>query len=110
MEGERRAARWYEDRGYEIVDRNWRGPGGEIDLVVKKGSTLVFCEVKTRSGLAFGSPFEAVTGPKQARIRRLASAWLRQHRSGQPGRGPDQIRFDVASVMHGEVDVIEAAF
>jgi putative endonuclease len=76
--GEARAAARYEANGYAVLERNWRCPAGEIDLICARGGTLVVCEVKTRSGSARGHPLEAVTPPKQRRLRRLAAAYLRQ--------------------------------
>ncbi len=106
--GEDAAAAWYVDRGYEVVARNWRCRDGEIDLIVRSGRTVVFCEVKARSSTRFGSPFEAVTGAKQQRIRGLAACWLEAHRVGDHHR---QVRFDVAGVTNGvHVDVLEGAF
>jgi putative endonuclease len=104
--GERRARAWYESRGFVVLDANWRdGRGGELDLVVARGGLLVFCEVKARASAAYGSPAEAVTPTKQARIRRLAAAWLRAH-----GRRADTVRFDVAAVTGSAIDVVEGAF
>ena len=87
------------------MDRNWRIAGGELDVVVRKGRTTVFCEVKTRTNTAFGWPAEAVTPAKQARVRRLAAQWLaaRAERAGV-------VRFDVASVLDGQLQMIEGAF
>ncbi|HVM41771.1 MAG TPA: YraN family protein [Acidimicrobiia bacterium] len=107
--GETLVARHYEASGFEVLDRNWRSPAGELDLVLRRGRLVVFCEVKTRAGIGFGVPAEAVDARKQARIRRLASAWLAEHRR----RG--ETRFDVASVVWPKggqptVEVIEAAF
>jgi putative endonuclease len=109
--GERLAARWYSAAGYEVVDRNWRCREGELDLVVALSAVLVFCEVKTRRGVRFGAPFEAVTFAKQRRIRVLASKWLAEH----PHAGRTEVRFDVASVSvpargSPSVEVIVAAF
>ena len=99
-------ARWYEARGYEVLARNWRVREGELDLVLAGPAVVVFCEVKSRSGAAFGQPFEAVTAAKQARLRRLATLWLQG-----AGRSWPAVRFDVASVVRGQVQsVIEAAF
>jgi len=99
-------ARWYEARGYQVLARNWRVREGELDLVVASAEVVVFCEVKSRSGDAFGQPFEAVTAAKQARLRRLAMHWLQDC-----GRTWPAVRFDVASVVRGQVaGVIEAAF
>jgi putative endonuclease len=73
--GEDRAAEYLADRGYEIIERNWRTGAGEIDLVTREAECLVFIEVKTRSGSGFGHPFEAITPNKVARMRRLAAQW-----------------------------------
>lgn len=103
--GEDRSAAWYEARGYQVLARNWRCREGEIDLVLRGGTTVVFCEVKTRSSLAFGSPLDAVTPVKQRRLRRLAAAWLRES-----GGHAAEIRFDVAAVLDGNVQVVQNAF
>jgi putative endonuclease len=103
--GEALAARWYEARGYRVVARNWRCREGELDLVLARGSTVVFCEVKTRRSTAYGSPAEAVTPTKQARIRRLAVRWLHD-----TGTRAASLRFDVAGVIADRVEVIEGAF
>ena len=109
--GEDLVARWYADAGYRVLDRNWRCREGELDVVVARDSVLVFCEVKTRRGTAFGSPAEAVTVTKQRRIRTLAMRWLDEH----PEARARTLRFDVASVLAERgtapvIDVIEAAF
>jgi putative endonuclease len=103
--GEDRVAAWYEGRGYEVLDRNWRCRDGELDVVAGKGRTLVVCEVKTRSSLAYGHPAEAVTWQKQRRIRGLAARWIAER-----GVRPKEVRFDVACVLPTSVEVIEAAF
>lgn len=103
--GEEAVAAWYAEHGYEILARNWRCRAGELDLVVRRGRTFVFCEVKTRSSDAFGAPVEAVTRDKQVRLRHLAARWLED----APLR-PTDIRFDVASVMAGRIEVVEGAF
>jgi putative endonuclease len=105
--GEGRVAQWYEARGYRVLARNWRSRTGELDLVVGQGRVVVFCEVKARSTTAFGSPFEAVTPAKQARLRKLAAEWLAE---AGPAAGSRELRFDVAAVLSGKVEVIEAAF
>lgn len=103
--GEELAARWYVAHGYAVLARNWRCAEGELDLVLERGGTVVFCEVKARSTAAFGTGFEAVTAAKQARIRRLALRYLAE---AKLGRRP--LRFDVAAVTGARVEVLEAAF
>ena len=103
--GEDRVARWYTERGYVVVDRNWRCRQGELDLVVRGHGTLVFCEVKTRTSDRFGTPFEAVDARKQRRIRQLALLWLEAHDEPRTA-----LRFDVAGVRGARVEVLEAAW
>jgi putative endonuclease len=103
--GEEAVAERYLSAGYALLARNWRCPQGELDLVLRRRSVTVFCEVKTRSSAAFGAPVEAVTGRKQARLRRLAARWLED---APASRGA--VRFDVASVLGGEVEIVEGAF
>ncbi|GMA26495.1 UPF0102 protein [Luteimicrobium album] len=93
--GEKVAARHVEGRGWRVVDRNWRGPGGELDLVAFDGDVLVVVEVKTRRGLGFGHPAEAVTPVKLARLRRLTAGWLTAH----PEVRYRSVRIDVVAVQ-----------
>lgn len=74
--GERVALRYVAERGWEVLDTNWRGKDGELDIVALDGDVLVVIEVKTRSGHGFGHPAEAVTPRKLARIKRLTGQWL----------------------------------
>lgn len=103
--GEQAAARAYLQAGYEVLDRNWRCRDGELDLIVARGHQVVFCEVKSRSSDAYGPPAAAVTPAKRRRIRHLAMRWLDEH--GTHGR---VLRFDVAAVLDGVVEIIEDAF
>jgi putative endonuclease len=108
--GEALAAARLEAAGLRVVTRNWRCREGEIDLVAAGRGLLVFCEVKTRRGHGYGSPAAAVTHTKQARLRRLAAAYLAA--SAVP---PCRIRFDVVAVTwprRGEPDAVhlEGAF
>lgn len=91
--GEELAARHLIAGGAEILDRNWRCREGELDIVAREAGTLVFCEVKTRTGTRFGTPAQAVVGRKAARVRLLATRWLAEHPSM---RGP--VRFDLLAV------------
>jgi putative endonuclease len=92
--GESIAARHLTGRGLVLLDRNWRCDAGEIDLVLRDGSVLVICEVKTRTSTDFGSPLEAVSRAKAERLRRLAARWLRVHDCH-----PDDIRIDMVGVL-----------
>ncbi|WP_319943141.1 YraN family protein [Nocardia aurantia] len=108
--GEELAARFLREAGMEIIARNWRCRYGELDLIARDAEVTAFVEVKTRTGLGFGVPAEAVTFSKQQRIRRLALLWLNEQ------DGPWlRIRFDVVSVLvppRGEptVDHLRAVF
>jgi putative endonuclease len=104
--GEDLAAAWYEARGFAVLARNWRCREGELDLVVGQGRLYVFCEVKARTSEVFGGPLEAVTHDKQQRLRRLAARWLED---AAPALARE-IRFDVAAVLDGAVEVVEGAF
>ncbi len=109
-QGEELAAQFLQGAGMRIVERNWRCRYGELDLIVTDDETTAFVEVKTRSGLGFGTPAEAVTFTKQQRIRRLALLWLAEQ------QGPWlRIRFDVVSVLllpgkPPQIEHVRAAF
>ena len=92
--GEDVAAAHLVDKGLVLLARNWRCREGEIDIVAVDGEVLVFCEVKTRSGVGFGSPAEAVSPVKLRRLRVLAARWL----ADNPRVWAD-LRFDVVSVL-----------
>jgi putative endonuclease len=92
--GEAYAARHLVAGGMVLLDRNWRCELGEIDLVLRDGRSLVVCEVKTRRSTAYGSPLEAVTEQKAARLRRLAARWLGAH-----DLHPADIRIDLVGVL-----------
>ena len=77
--GENVAARYLVSEGFQVLDRNWRGPDGELDIVALDAGALVVVEVKTRRGLGFGHPAEAVTARKLARLRRLTAQWRAAH-------------------------------
>ena len=106
VSGEDAAAAWYEANGYEVLARNWRCRMGELDLILRRGRTVVFCEVKARTTDAFGIPAEAVNHDKRARLRRLAARWLDEDAPIRFG----EIRFDVCSVLGGRVEILEGAF
>ena len=92
--GEDVAARHLIEQGIVVLERNWRCDAGEIDIVGRDGAVLVICEVKTRRTTGFGTPLEAVTAAKAARLRRLAGRWL----AARDVR-PAHVRFDVVGVL-----------
>lgn len=92
--GEDVATRHLLEAGMEVLARNWRCDLGEIDVVARDGATVVICEVKTRRGLDYGTPLEAVTLRKMARLRRLAARWL-----SESGQHAQAVRIDVVSVL-----------
>lgn len=92
--GERVAADHLRERGFVLLDRNWRCDEGEIDLVLRDGRTLVVCEVKTRTSLDHGSPHEAITDVKLGRLQRLAARWAEAH-----AVDPPEVRVDLVAVL-----------
>ena len=108
--GEDLALRYLSQKGYVLLERNYRNRYGELDLILEHENVLVFVEVKLRRGTGFGHPLEAVTPRKQASIRSLARQYLRDRRP----RFFDALRFDVVGILVGndepEVVHIENAF
>ncbi len=94
-DGEALAANFLQQKGYEIVDRNWRYGPKEIDIVARDGDTMVFVEVKTRSTLAFELPQEAVTKKKMKNLVEAADAYMIQNNIDLEGR------FDIVAVLNG---------
>jgi putative endonuclease len=98
VRGEDLACAELERQGMQVLERNWRCGLGEIDIVAAdagaSGLTLVFCEVKCRSGLGFGHPLEAITYAKMRTLRQLAAVWMREHRMNA-----SSIRLDAVGVV-----------
>ena len=101
---EQLVARWYEQHQYEIVAMNWsvrsKELRGEIDIIARKDSTLVVCEVKARATNDFGDPLEAITERKQYLLRRTAHEFVRAHQMFDM-----HLRFDIASVIGTQVEI-----
>jgi putative endonuclease len=95
--GEQAAAEHLERSGLRILARNWRCSEGEIDIVAAERRVLVVCEVKTRSGVRYGTPLEAITRAKQRRLRRLAIRWLTAN-----GVLFDEVRIDVVGLTRDQ--------
>ncbi len=102
--GEDLAAGYLAEQGFEVLERNWRCRSGEIDVIATEHrsgrSTIVFCEVKTRAGLGYGDPLEAITAAKGRRLRKLAGEWL-----AEAGTRAQDVRIDAIGVVvrRGEV-------
>lgn len=92
--GEAAAARHLEAAGYRIVERQFRSPRGEVDLIAEKDGLLVFVEVRTRGTSAFGSPAETVSASKQRKVIAAARDYLARRQG--PAR---DVRFDVVSIV-----------
>jgi putative endonuclease len=114
--GEALAEAFLKRKGYEILERNWKGKSGEIDIIAKHKKTLVFAEVKTRATEKFGAPVEAVDKHKEEHIVRVANEYIQREKKNKQA-----VRFDVISVrlkagtlferLRGpEIDHIEGAF
>lgn len=96
-EGEAAAARYLEDAGWTVLERNYRAGRNEVDLIARRGRTVAFVEVKARRGTGFGHPLEAITGRKRGEIAKVARAWMRA-RGGLRGLS---LRFDAVAVRFG---------
>jgi putative endonuclease len=103
---ERRALWHYRVRGYRVLETNaWAG-GYELDLVLRRGRTIVFCEVKAKGSGARGDPLEMVTPEKARRLRQAAETWL----ASSPQPRDFELRFDVAAERIGRLQVVANAF
>ena len=103
---ERRALRHYRLRGYRVLATNLWIAGYELDLVLRRGRTIVFCEVKSKGGAERGDPLEMVTPEKVRRLRQAAESWL----AANPQPAEFEVRFDVAAERTGKLQVVGNAF
>lgn len=87
------------------MERNYKNPFGEIDVVAKEGDTIVFIEVKARDTLSFGPPAAAVDFRKQQRIGKVAFGYITEKKLAN-----HPVRFDVVSIFEGKMEVIKDAF
>ncbi len=102
---ERLAAELLRREGYEVLEHRYRFHRHDVDLVARRGATVVFVEVKVRSDASHGGAAEAVTPRKRLALTRAASAWLQRH-----GRPEDGARFDVIAVDADRVEWLQSAF
>ncbi len=107
-QGEYLAISFLKKKGYAIVEKNFRTVFGEVDIIAKDRHAIVFVEVKARSDIAFGYPFEAVHPKKREKIRKVALSYMKRFKKELPAR------FDVLSIHfeHGEqhIEHIQDAF
>ncbi len=89
-----------------MLDTNAWLAGGEVDVVARRGGTLVFCEVKSKSTADFGDPLEMVSPTKVRRIRRVAEAWI----AARPELAGLTVRFDVIVERGGRLECVRSAF
>ena len=97
ISGEEIAARHMEASGWHVLARNYRFGHKEIDLIVRRGRTVAFVEVKTRARLRWGHPLFAIDARKRAEIGRVARVWVARH-----GRAGDEFRFDAIAVFRDD--------
>lgn len=100
--GEKLALDHLKKQGYKLVEKNYRTPYGEADLIVRRDE-LVFVEVKTRSSDLFGTPAESVDHRKQEKYRRIAQFWFLSHEE-------EPFRFDVIEIQDEKINQIEGGF
>jgi len=103
-EGERIACEYLRQHGYALIERNWRCRFGEIDIIARDGDTLVFVEVKRRSGSGYGGAEGALTLRKQRRIVTATRMYLSQTRSDLP------VRFDLVAIEGERITLLKNAF
>lgn len=105
LQGEQLALKYLQKQGLRLLERNYREPCGEIDLIMQHKKTIVFVEVKQRSDLRYGAPAEAVTPLKQRKISMTAALYLNKHCERDT-----PCRFDVVEILDGKINHIEHAF
>lgn len=102
--GERQAVKFLKRKGYKILEKNFKNPFGEVDVIAKKDGAVAFIEVKTRTGDLYGTPSEAVGNSRKRRYVKAAEYYFK-------GRDIDcTVRFDVIEIYNGNVNHIENAF
>ena len=103
--GENKAVKYLTDKGYEILETNYKNKLGEIDIIAKDDTRIVFVEVKARATAKYGYPREAVNEYKQRKIRMVAESYLKSKRLLN-----SYIRFDVIEILAGNITHLIAAF
>lgn len=102
--GERRAAQYLKSEGYSVIERNFRCPFGEVDLIAEKGDVLAFIEVKTRSNENYGAPNEAVDGRRKQRYKNCVRFYFANREIDKT------VRFDIIEITKQGINHLENAF
>jgi len=105
LASEEQAIRYLQSRGWDIVAHRFRVGRIELDIVARRGHLVSLIEVKERRGVAFGSPFDAVTGAKRREIVKAARVWMDRF-----GQRADVYRFDCIAIVDNELEHLEDAF
>jgi putative endonuclease len=105
LQAEGKAVEVLKKKGYRVIERNFRSPLGEIDIIAEEGGFLVFIEVKARNSPAFGDPLEAITDDKKRHIIRTALFYMKKHRWMKR-----RVRFDVVGLAGEQVKLVKNAF
>lgn len=108
--GENIAADYLTQSGYSIITRNYRRRFGEVDIVARQDSTIVFVEVKTRRSATFGTGFEAVDVRKQRQLTRIALDYLSRHNLFNVNARFDVVAVQIANDGTSKVEIITNAF
>ena len=103
--GERKAVKFLKNKGFKILKTNYKSPFGEIDIIAQEKDTIVFVEVKARSGVEYGRPSEAVDKRKQQRYYKIATYYLQREK-----KMDSQCRFDVIEIENSQINHIFNAF
>ena len=90
--GENLAAEYLQDKGYEILERDWKSGHHDLDIVAKEDDTLVVVEVKTRRNRLFGDPEEAIDYKKRMSLQSAINHYVKTHRT-------NTVRFDIISIV-----------
>jgi putative endonuclease len=91
--GEDLAAEYLQEKGYEILERDWKSGHHDLDIVAREGSTLVVAEVKTRRNRLFGNPEEAVDYKKLRSLQSAINHYIKSHSASS------HVRFDIISIV-----------
>jgi putative endonuclease len=105
IQGEEQATKTLKRKGYRIIEKNYRSPFGELDIIAEEGGYLVFVEVKKRNTSTFGDSFESVNAVKKKRIVKTAMFYMKTHKCFDR-----KVRFDVVGIDRENVKIVKHAF